>query len=628
MIRGEKPHVIMVFLESFRAQNVGCLGAVHAVSPQFDLLAEQGALFTQFYANGLQTYRAMLSSFFGIPGHLKTMSLQPFCSIPMIGLPEILKKNGYSTALFQGSPSTFDWSFPFAYKAGFETIWGSEHFLSEQKTSWGVLDEALFRSAAEWIEKQTLPSFLSLFTITNHHPWESPIKFPAPKDLPEPYRRFLQTFAYSDHCLGVFIERLKRSGILDKSVIFILGDHGQEMGERKGTFALHNDLHQENVHIPLLILGGSKAVIEDPASQVDLLPTVLDLLNIQATHHSVGRSLIREGNAPVFLTMPRQEPLIACIDSKNKLILGRKDEYYDLKSDPGEKNSLPAPQEMKQNTLSYFQSVEELYTHSAWAPDTLAPPSAILDLSHSPNPDSTLFAIAKEKALHLHECNFSYAPFLTDASLNWVGNHCPHLSIFNAPGCPLITQEGLGAMISRCSSLRSLNIEGHTGISELPIERDTCLEALHLKGCSLIDGEALTRIAPYCPRLIYLAASFERTRDSHLNTLSSHFNRLNFIWLENGSAISDLAINTFLSANQELTILILENFPKLKRIDLQKFKMLHTIKFSNCYNLTDETLETLEGLNIRDLALNGCPKITSKGLQKINPSCKLFSECI
>ena len=101
LIRGEKPHVLFIFLESFRAKNVGCLGGSPAVSPHFDRLAEKGILFTQFYANGLQTYRAMISSFFGIPAHLKTASLEPFCSIPLIGLPQILKETAIEQRFFK-----------------------------------------------------------------------------------------------------------------------------------------------------------------------------------------------------------------------------------------------------------------------------------------------------------------------------------------------------------------------------------------------------------------------------------------------------------------------------------------------------------------------------------------------
>lgn len=621
--RGEKPHVIFLFLESFRAKNVGSLGGHPAATPRFDLLAEKGVLFTQFYANGLQTYRAMISSFFGVPAHLKTMSLEPFCSISMIGLPQILSGNGYKTALFQGSPSTFDWSFPFLHKAGFETILGCEHFPLAQKTSWGITDETLFQSAADWLEKQENPTFLSLFTISNHHPWESPLKFPTPKDLPESYQRYLQTFAYTDHCLGAFIDRLKDSKILEKSIVFILGDHGQEMGERKGTFAVHNDLYQENIHIPLLILGDQKMTIDDPASQVDLLPTVMDLLNIQAVHHSVGRSLLRESNGSVFASMPRKDPLLACIKGQQKLILGQNEEFYDLKSDPEEKNKIEVSQEMKVETEGYFQTMEKIFSESLLAPVSMPPASAILDLSKVGTND---LGIDQERAFKLHECNLSGSPFFTDAGLEWIGENCPNLAILNISHCPLISQKGLADVLNRCPSLRSLNIEGNKEIAEIPLTHESSLEALYLKNCPQINGETLAQLGTYCPRLIYLSASFEKIEDRHLESLG--FKQIYYLCLENGESITDTAFNAFLSAKPKLSILLVEHFPKLERIDFKQHQWLHTLKFSHCPNLCDETLESLEGLQIRDLALICCPKITAKGLQKINSSCKvLIDDC-
>lgn len=619
--RGEKPHLIFVFLESFRAKNVGCLGGEPAVTPHFDLLSEKGILFTQFYANGLQTYRAMIASFFGVPAHLKTMSLEPFCHIPMIGLPQILKENGYETAIFQASPSTFDWSYPFLHKAGFETILGSEHIPSAKKTSWGITDEALFQSAAGWLEGQKKPSFLSLFTISNHHPWESPIKFPVPPDLSEPYQRYLQTFAYTDRCLGAFIDRLKKTKILEKSIVFILGDHGQEMGERNGTIAIHNNLYQENIHIPLLILSDKKTVIKDPASQVDLLPTALDLLNIQAVHHGVGRSLLRTGSGAVFASMPRKEPLMACIKNNQKLILGQKEEFFDLNLDPEEKMSLTVSKEMKRETCSFFHSLDKIFRGLFFAPASMPPTSAILKLSQFATTD---FKIDKERAFKLHECNLSNSPFFSDADLKWIGTNCPNLAILDLSYCPSISERGLASLLNRCSSLRSLSIEGHQEITEIPFKKKGALEALNVNKCPQIQGDAFVRIAKYCPHLIYLGASFEGVKDTHLTTLANRLREIQYLCLENGTSIRNEAFNHLLLANPKISILILENFPKLERINLKQHQWLHTLKFSHCPNLTDESLETLEGLQIRDLALVSCPLITSKGLKKINQDCKVY----
>ena len=639
----QKPHVIFLFLESFRAKNVGCLGGTPAASPQFDALSQQGVLFSRFHANGLQTFRAMISSFFGIPAHLNTMSLQSFCHIPFIGLPEILKDHGYHTALIQASYTAFDWTFPFFRKHSFDTILGREHFHTGPKTSWGISDEALLHFAADWLEKQTAPTFLSLFTITNHHPWESPIPFPTPEGLPVAYRRFLQTFSYTDHCLGLFIERLKQTGLLDKSIVFIMGDHGQEMGERSPQIAIHNDLYQENIHIPLLLLCGESLRIDEPASQVDLLPTVLDLLNIPAVHHSVGRSLAREGNAPLFFSMPRKTSKIGCIQENTKLILGEEEECYQL---PDEQKRCEVPPALKQMTRSYFQSIETLYAQSAWAPPSLEkipfemkaspnmtdaewatfidqkPRSPIFDLSHTALTDRAVEAIGTQ-GVHIHELNLSHSTRFTDRALAWVAAHCPHLSIFNAAQCLLITDQGASAILNRCPYLRYFNLEGNSDITDFSLERETFLNALHLKECSNIRGEALARIARFCPHLDYFVASLEKAEDLHLAEIANHLDQLLYLWLENGTSITDPALNVLIAANPRLSILIIENFAQIASLDLSGKKWLNTLKFAHCPNLTNATLESLEGLQLERLSLVDCPKITPNGLAKIHPKCQI-----
>ncbi|PIS02712.1 MAG: hypothetical protein COT85_01390 [Chlamydiae bacterium CG10_big_fil_rev_8_21_14_0_10_42_34] len=638
-----KPHVIFLFLESFRAKNVGCLGATTKASPSFDALAKEGALFTQFYANGLQTYRALISSLFGIPAHLKTMSLHPFCSVPMIGLPSILKEQGYNTALIQGGSAAFDWTYPFCSKHGFDTILGRENFPDHDKTSWGITDETLLNFSADWLLKQSAPTFLSLFTISNHHPWESPIEMNIEGESDETTRRFLQTFAYSDYCLGKFIEKLKKTPLYENSVLFIMGDHGQMLGEKGSQRGFHNDLYEENIHIPLLILGAKQTRIDAPASQVDLLPTVLDLLNIQATHHSVGTSLLRKNDAPVFFSMPRQERKIGCIEGKSKLILGEKEEFYQL---PNETINLKAPEKMKTNVCSFFQSVEAIYAKCAWAPKALekipfeikAPPnitdlewesfyknkpfSPIIDLSATNLTDRSIKTL-ETNCKNLHELNLSNSLFFTDYSLKWIGENCPHLTIFNASHCPLITDEGASAILKQCSQLRYINLEGNDDLREISIKENSFLSALHLKDCHNINGGALAELIRHCPHLDYFVASFEKTNSSDLKNMTPYLNKLIYLWIENGHLINSCDLNALIEKNQQLNIVIIENFPHIKTLNLSKKNWLSELRFAHCPNLTDETLYSLEGVNIRQLTLVSCPKITKAGLKKISPTCKI-----
>ncbi len=489
-----KPHILFIFLESFQAANIG------SFSPNFNAWAEKGALFTQFHANGERTYQAMIASFFGVPAHLETMSLRPFCSIPMIGLPQILKEHGYNCAHFQGNCTSFDWSFPFLKKAGFDLIQGDEHFPNCKRTSWGIHDEELFEIAFQFLEKESKPTFLSLFTISNHHPWESPIKFSVPKHLPKNDQNFLQTFAYTDLCLGKFLDQLQKSKILEKSILFILADHGLS-----------------STHIPLLILGAKKARIDTPASQVDLMPTVLDLLNLEAVHHGVGKSLLRK--APEL----KQFSLYTLFKEKRLAPASLEQCSFEQKAPAGAKDD-------------WIQTLKK---------------TSILDLSHSHITDQGLRMLKKSSSLH--ELNLSYCPFLTDDSLEWIAGHCPNLSILNLSYCPFLTEKGI-ALLQKLD-LKMLNLEGNQNVTQIPWKRKTYLEALHLKKCPNFTGKALLRLVKFAPRLKYLTASIENLEKAQF--LKWKMKELNYLLLENGEGIESSSCKAFLKKHKKLKVFIL-----------------------------------------------------------------------
>lgn len=173
----EKPHIIFLFLESFRAKNVGALGAKIPASPHFDNWAQKGVLFRNFYTTGQQTFRALLSAYFGIPAHLDSATFHPFCKMPLLGLPQILKNEGFTSALIQSGHISFDSLYLFFKTHGFSTILGAEHLPFPSFNSWGIDDFEMLTYAANFLEKQKTPTFLSLFTINNHHPWQLPKKW-------------------------------------------------------------------------------------------------------------------------------------------------------------------------------------------------------------------------------------------------------------------------------------------------------------------------------------------------------------------------------------------------------------------------------------------------------------------
>ncbi|MES2272937.1 MAG: sulfatase-like hydrolase/transferase, partial [Chlamydiota bacterium] len=152
---GEKPNVIFVILESFRAKNVGCLGAEIPLSPYFDALAKKGILFSQFHSIGNLTCRASIASLFGIPPSHTSRQLGAYVDIPLFGIPRILDGAGYHSALIQGGPIAFNHGIEFFEAQGFNTLIGKRDIEKIKETlpgtSWGIYDEHLMQFAASWL---------------------------------------------------------------------------------------------------------------------------------------------------------------------------------------------------------------------------------------------------------------------------------------------------------------------------------------------------------------------------------------------------------------------------------------------------------------------------------------------
>ena len=137
---GEKPHVIFLFMESFRAKDIGVLGGKYGVSPHFDQIAQEGILFTNFYANSVKTSRSAVSSLFGIPSDVDSSEASSNSDLPLIGLPDILARHGYHTAYLHNGPVQFENQLEFFLSHGFKEVIGKKR--ARQRVS-GCADNEL-----------------------------------------------------------------------------------------------------------------------------------------------------------------------------------------------------------------------------------------------------------------------------------------------------------------------------------------------------------------------------------------------------------------------------------------------------------------------------------------------------
>ncbi|GAB5411823.1 MAG: hypothetical protein ChlgKO_09370 [Chlamydiales bacterium] len=352
---GEKPNIVFLFMESMRARDMGAYGGEHQVTPNFDRLAKEGVLFENFYSNSVKTSRCAMASLFGTPSDSDGLGIPAKVEGSLISIADILRDQGYETAYLHNGALKFENQREYFKKHGYDHVMGKAEIQglcpNAPETSWGVHDEYMMRYATKFLqERGDKPLFMTLFTISTHHPWRLPpgVAPQSPLTNATSHERYLQTVSYADSSLGLFMDHAKRTGLTKNTIFFILGDHGFAMGEHDQNFNQQRGLYDEQVHVPLLLYadgrldGGSR--VKAPASQLDLLPTVFDLLSLSPIHHSMGASLLRaDDERPVFFHNPYMYGYFGVRQGPLKLIYLKKTrqvELYDLVSDPFEKKNL------------------------------------------------------------------------------------------------------------------------------------------------------------------------------------------------------------------------------------------------------------------------------------------------
>jgi glucan phosphoethanolaminetransferase (alkaline phosphatase superfamily) len=406
----EKPHVIFLFMESFRAKEVEMLGGKHQATPCFDKLAKEGILFSRFYANSIKTSRIVTSSLFGIPSDVNSSERSSRLDMPFMSLADVLAEAGYCNSYLHNGLLEFENQSSFFSRYGYSTLIGKEMILKKYPeadgTSWGVHDEYLMRYSADFLESQDQKgesAFMTMFTISNHHPWISPpdgsqhyINEASQENVNLTHEKFLKTTHYSDAQLGLFIELLREKKLLEKTIIFVMGDHGHPMGEHQDNFCQQRYLYEENIHVPLLIIADGRIPnpyrIDALGSQLDLIPTVMDLLQIQGFNHARGTSLLRKADRQVFFHNPYGYQWYGTCEGSYKFIYTKASqevELYDVIKDPDEKENLcekhpELVQRYLEDVQNYHKYYESLYGNKCFSPAKISLDKFLSEFETSP----------------------------------------------------------------------------------------------------------------------------------------------------------------------------------------------------------------------------------------------------
>lgn len=333
---GASAPVILISVDTLRADRLGCYGARAARTPNIDSLAKDGTLFSQISAQvplTLPSHASLLTSTYPFSNGVIDNGQHLSSKIPT--LAAILKARGYRTAGFVGG---FVMDRRFGLDQGFDVYDSPFDLHGKAGIDPGDVKRAgadVAAAAMRWLDQNSaVPFFLFLHLYDLHTPRS---------------RSYEGELEYIDGVLGNFLAFLARKNLIEKSLVVFTSDHGEGLGDHEETTHGYF-VYQSTLHVTLIIHGPPgtallKNRVDEAASLLDVTPTILEALGVTVPPGMQGHSLKNPAGA-VYAESHYAERHFGCSalrtlrSGRYKYIEALKPELYDLAADPGERRNL------------------------------------------------------------------------------------------------------------------------------------------------------------------------------------------------------------------------------------------------------------------------------------------------
>lgn len=336
-------NVIYLQLETFRGWDMGFLRPDREPSPTpyLDRLAADStsAVWTRFLSFGPPTINGFMAGHCSVPPHSERNISTTYTGMALQCLPAVLRRHGWHTAYFTGSDPDWD----------NQTIWLRRwydeyaYYPDADEQDRKIFDHALTRIRE--LGRGPAPFFATVVSISNHYPFRS--REPALDIAPAttPAQAVLNTTRYTDEVVRAFVDSLSREPWFGRTLLVVTGDHGYNLGEHDGTPGQRNGW-RESVWVPFLIHGAHPRLRRgrhaEVSSQLDIAPTVAELLGIRDTTAWLGHSLLTPPTDSAEVGLFRSDMLFA--DTRRwSLVLDpatATPHLYDAEQDPLQRHDL------------------------------------------------------------------------------------------------------------------------------------------------------------------------------------------------------------------------------------------------------------------------------------------------
>lgn len=364
-----KLNVVLVTIESFSAKYMGSFGNTRGLTPNLDRLRKESLFFNNFYSTGTRTDRGLEAITLSVPptpGRSIVKRIGRESGFGSVGQQLVVK--GYDSVFVYGGRGYFDNMNAFFSGNGYRIVDQANAPAEEVKftNAWGMADEDLYSQAIKAADADFAsgkPFFLQLMTTSNHRPYT----YPAGRiDIPSGDGRD-GALKYTDWAINDFLTRARQKPWFDNTVFIFVADHCA------GSAGVQ-DLPVYEYHIPLFVYAPKWIQPREEsqlASQIDLAPTLLGLLNMDYESTFYGRDLLKpQGQAPRVLIGNYQH--LGLFDGQNLAILspGRLMRRHDDALGASIERSVDAQDPLIQRDITYYQSASYAYQRNLlrWQP--------------------------------------------------------------------------------------------------------------------------------------------------------------------------------------------------------------------------------------------------------------------
>ena len=299
-----KPNVVLFILESNGREYFGSLNRKSNIkdfkshTPFLDSLSQHSMIYTNAYSNGRQSIHGMSSILAGIPSFKDAFTSSPYPKQKIESLASTLESVGYGTSFYHGAANGSMGFLGFANILGIDRYYGRTEFNDDSEFDgfWGIWDEPFFQFMKRNLDQEKTPFFSTVFTVSSHEPYNIPNKYK--KKFKEGPILMHKCVEYTDYSIQQFFEKAKKSPWFENTIFVFVADHGNTTYYKEYFRAI------ERFAVPIIIYKPNSQYVgvdEDLAQQIDIYPTILDMIGYQKPFRSWGRSLLDKKSSVPFV---------------------------------------------------------------------------------------------------------------------------------------------------------------------------------------------------------------------------------------------------------------------------------------------------------------------------------------